>query len=156
MCYCGVVMQIDRTYDKSEDADLWKDGLFGRRTMRYLCVERSIPDMVSKTNKITVSLLFKFLWNHFFFNRGNYHALVLLLPNEWQYELQMKSFQFQFALATGLLRVRKIHMCSTLPLSSLAKVALEPVPVLVGLVESLAFWQVLFQCPVAESPNRIA
>lgn len=36
---------IDRTYDRSEDADLWKDGLFGRRTMRYLCVERSVPDM---------------------------------------------------------------------------------------------------------------
>ncbi|KAK7448380.1 hypothetical protein BaRGS_00040108 [Batillaria attramentaria] len=36
---------IDRTFDRSEDADLWKDGLFGRRTMRYLCVERSIPDM---------------------------------------------------------------------------------------------------------------
>ncbi|XP_076455163.1 multivesicular body subunit 12B-like [Babylonia areolata] len=36
---------IDRTFDKSEDADLWKDGLFGRRTMRYLCVERSVPDM---------------------------------------------------------------------------------------------------------------
>lgn len=36
---------IDRTFDRSEDADLWKDGLFGRRTMRYLCVERSVPDM---------------------------------------------------------------------------------------------------------------
>lgn len=36
---------IDRTFDKSEDADLWKDGIFGRRTMRYLCVERSVPQM---------------------------------------------------------------------------------------------------------------
>ncbi|GFN92871.1 multivesicular body subunit 12b [Plakobranchus ocellatus] len=34
---------IDKTYDRPEDADLWKDGLFTRRVMRYLCVERQIP-----------------------------------------------------------------------------------------------------------------
>ncbi|KAK3728768.1 hypothetical protein RRG08_013494 [Elysia crispata] len=34
---------IDKTYDRPEDADLWKDGFFTRRVMRYLCVERQIP-----------------------------------------------------------------------------------------------------------------
>ncbi|XP_005105706.1 multivesicular body subunit 12B [Aplysia californica] len=34
---------IDKTYDRPEDADLWKDGLFTRRVMRYLCVERQVP-----------------------------------------------------------------------------------------------------------------
>ncbi|XP_059142832.1 multivesicular body subunit 12B-like [Physella acuta] len=33
---------IDRTFDRNEDADLWKDGLFTRKNMRYLCVERQI------------------------------------------------------------------------------------------------------------------
>ncbi|KAL8606410.1 hypothetical protein ACOMHN_060315 [Nucella lapillus] len=47
---------IDRTYDRSEDADLWKDGIFGRRTMRYLCVERSVPDM-SKDVLIDVTFI---------------------------------------------------------------------------------------------------
>ncbi|XP_070176607.1 multivesicular body subunit 12B-like isoform X1 [Littorina saxatilis] len=47
---------IDKTFDKSEDADLWKDGLWGRRTMRYLCVERSVPDM-SKDVLIDVAFI---------------------------------------------------------------------------------------------------
>ncbi|KAL4219445.1 Multivesicular body subunit 12B [Mactra antiquata] len=34
---------IDRTYDRSEEADLWRDGLFGRRVTRYLCVQRAAP-----------------------------------------------------------------------------------------------------------------
>ncbi|KAH3794725.1 multivesicular body subunit 12B-like isoform X2 [Dreissena polymorpha] len=34
---------IDRTYDRTEEADLWRDGLFGRRVCRYLCVQRSAP-----------------------------------------------------------------------------------------------------------------
>ncbi|GFR75967.1 multivesicular body subunit 12B [Elysia marginata] len=34
---------IDKTYDRPEDADLWKDGFFTRRVMRYLCVERQVP-----------------------------------------------------------------------------------------------------------------
>lgn len=34
---------IDRTFDNTEEADLWRDGLFGRRVTRYLCVERSAP-----------------------------------------------------------------------------------------------------------------
>lgn len=34
---------IDRTYDKHEDADLWRDGWFGSRVTRYLCVERCAP-----------------------------------------------------------------------------------------------------------------
>ncbi|BFZ20166.1 hypothetical protein BsWGS_23205 [Bradybaena similaris] len=36
---------IDKTYDRPEDADLWKDGLFMRKVMRYLCVQRQIPLM---------------------------------------------------------------------------------------------------------------
>ncbi|CAG5121001.1 unnamed protein product [Candidula unifasciata] len=34
---------IDKTFDRPEDADLWRDGYFGRRVMRYLCVQRQIP-----------------------------------------------------------------------------------------------------------------
>lgn len=34
---------VDKTYDRPEDADLWKDGFFTRRVMRYLCVERQVP-----------------------------------------------------------------------------------------------------------------
>ncbi|XP_052789781.1 multivesicular body subunit 12B-like isoform X2 [Mya arenaria] len=34
---------IDRTYDRTEEADLWRDGLFGRRVTRYLCVQRAAP-----------------------------------------------------------------------------------------------------------------
>ncbi|XP_041368849.1 multivesicular body subunit 12B-like [Gigantopelta aegis] len=34
---------IDRTYNGSEEADLWKDGLFGRRVTRYLCLEKAVP-----------------------------------------------------------------------------------------------------------------
>lgn len=34
---------IDRTHDKHEDADLWRDGWFGSRITRYLCVERCAP-----------------------------------------------------------------------------------------------------------------
>ncbi|RUS77741.1 hypothetical protein EGW08_014500 [Elysia chlorotica] len=34
---------VDKTFDRPEDADLWKDGFFTRRVMRYLCVERQIP-----------------------------------------------------------------------------------------------------------------
>ncbi|KAL5012571.1 hypothetical protein ScPMuIL_011122 [Solemya velum] len=39
-CPSGYII-IDRTYDRREDADLWRDGLFGRRLTRYMCVERS-------------------------------------------------------------------------------------------------------------------
>lgn len=34
---------IDKTFDKQDDADLWRDSLFSRRVMRYLCVEKQIP-----------------------------------------------------------------------------------------------------------------
>lgn len=34
---------IDRTFDKHEDADLWRDGWFGSRVTRYMCVERCAP-----------------------------------------------------------------------------------------------------------------
>lgn len=34
---------IDKTYDKKQEADLWQDGIFGRRVYRYLCVERCAP-----------------------------------------------------------------------------------------------------------------
>lgn len=34
---------IDRTFDKKQEADLWQDGLFGRRVCRYMCVERCAP-----------------------------------------------------------------------------------------------------------------
>lgn len=34
---------IDRTYDRRDDADLWRDGLFGRKVVRYLCVEKMPP-----------------------------------------------------------------------------------------------------------------
>lgn len=34
---------IDRTYDRREDADLWRDGLFGRKVVRFLCVEKMPP-----------------------------------------------------------------------------------------------------------------
>ncbi|XP_060570380.1 multivesicular body subunit 12B-like [Ruditapes philippinarum] len=34
---------IDRTYDRAEEADLWRDGIFGRRVTRYLCVQRTAP-----------------------------------------------------------------------------------------------------------------
>lgn len=34
---------IDKTYDKRQEADLWQDGLFGRRVYRYMCVERCAP-----------------------------------------------------------------------------------------------------------------
>ncbi|XP_025112960.1 multivesicular body subunit 12B-like [Pomacea canaliculata] len=46
---------IDKTYDKSEDADLWKDGPLRRRTMRYLCVKRSVPD---QTDDVLVDVTF--------------------------------------------------------------------------------------------------
>lgn len=36
-------MTISRTYDGAEEADLWRDGLFGRRVTRYMCVQRSAP-----------------------------------------------------------------------------------------------------------------
>ncbi|XP_052706776.1 multivesicular body subunit 12B-like [Crassostrea angulata] len=34
---------IDRSYDRRDDADLWRDGLFGRKVVRYLCVEKLTP-----------------------------------------------------------------------------------------------------------------
>ncbi|XP_064616012.1 multivesicular body subunit 12B-like [Liolophura sinensis] len=34
---------IDKTYDRREDADLWKDRFFGRRITRYMCMENSSP-----------------------------------------------------------------------------------------------------------------
>nr|KAI8748018.1 multivesicular body subunit 12B-like [Biomphalaria glabrata] len=35
---------ITRTYESSEDADLWREkGFFGKRSMRYLCIERQAP-----------------------------------------------------------------------------------------------------------------
>uniref|UniRef100_A0A0B7ANP3 Multivesicular body subunit 12A n=1 Tax=Arion vulgaris TaxID=1028688 RepID=A0A0B7ANP3_9EUPU len=34
---------IDKTFDRPEDADLWRDSFFGRRVMRYICVQRQIP-----------------------------------------------------------------------------------------------------------------
>ena len=40
------LFQLDRTYDKHEDADLWRDGWFGSRVTRYLCVERCAPQPV--------------------------------------------------------------------------------------------------------------
>ena len=45
--YSKTMLQIDRTYDKHEDADLWRDGWFGSRVTRYLCVERCAPQPVS-------------------------------------------------------------------------------------------------------------
>lgn len=36
-------MTVSRTYDNTEEADLWRDGLFGRRVTRYMCVQRSAP-----------------------------------------------------------------------------------------------------------------
>lgn len=41
-CPAGFTV-IDRTYDRREEADLWRDGLFGRRVVRYLCVEKVAP-----------------------------------------------------------------------------------------------------------------
>ncbi|XP_022319077.1 multivesicular body subunit 12B-like isoform X1 [Crassostrea virginica] len=41
-CVPGFTL-IDRTYDRKDDADLWRDGLFGRRVARYLCVEKMPP-----------------------------------------------------------------------------------------------------------------
>lgn len=38
--------QVDKTFDRQDDADLWKDGMFGRRVMRYLCVEKQVPSPV--------------------------------------------------------------------------------------------------------------
>ncbi|CAL1548092.1 unnamed protein product [Lymnaea stagnalis] len=34
---------INKTFDRPEDADLWSNGLFTRRIMRYLCIERQLP-----------------------------------------------------------------------------------------------------------------
>ncbi|KAL3871630.1 hypothetical protein ACJMK2_039617 [Sinanodonta woodiana] len=36
---------IDKTFDRREEADLWREGLFGRRVTRFLCVERSSPQL---------------------------------------------------------------------------------------------------------------
>ena len=44
--YFMFLSQVDKTYDRPEDADLWKDGFFTRRVMRYMCVERQIPTQV--------------------------------------------------------------------------------------------------------------
>ena len=35
--------QIYRSQDKHEDCDLWKDGFFKSRSLRYLCVTRDFP-----------------------------------------------------------------------------------------------------------------
>ncbi|XP_071097528.1 multivesicular body subunit 12B-like isoform X2 [Haliotis cracherodii] len=34
---------IEKTFNGAEEADLWKDGIFGRRVTRYLCVEKTVP-----------------------------------------------------------------------------------------------------------------
>ncbi|XP_014665494.1 PREDICTED: multivesicular body subunit 12B-like isoform X3 [Priapulus caudatus] len=34
---------IDKTFDNNIDADLWKDGFFSRRMLRYLCITRHFP-----------------------------------------------------------------------------------------------------------------
>ncbi|XP_033725395.1 multivesicular body subunit 12B-like isoform X4 [Pecten maximus] len=43
-CPAGFTI-IDKTYDKRDDADLWRDGYFGKRICRYMCVERSAPSV---------------------------------------------------------------------------------------------------------------
>ncbi|XP_060070046.1 multivesicular body subunit 12B-like isoform X2 [Ylistrum balloti] len=43
-CPAGFTI-IDKTYDKRDDADLWRDGYFGKRICRYMCVERSAPSI---------------------------------------------------------------------------------------------------------------
>lgn len=47
---------IDRTFDRPEDADLWKDGYFTRRVMRYLCVEKQ-PAVHNKDVLVDVTLI---------------------------------------------------------------------------------------------------
>ena len=32
---------VSKTYDTDQDADLWKDGFFGKRTTRYLCLSKT-------------------------------------------------------------------------------------------------------------------
>lgn len=32
---------VAKTYDQDLDADLWKDGLFGKRSTRYLCLSKT-------------------------------------------------------------------------------------------------------------------
>jgi ESCRT-I complex subunit MVB12 len=31
---------VSRTHDQDSDADLWKDGFFGRKVTRYLCLSK--------------------------------------------------------------------------------------------------------------------
>jgi len=31
---------VSRTHDQDSDADLWKDGFFGRKVSRYLCLSK--------------------------------------------------------------------------------------------------------------------
>lgn len=53
-------MKIDRTHDRKEEADLWRDGLFGRRVVRYLCLEKTAPSSVrqNEINQCFFQLVF--------------------------------------------------------------------------------------------------
>ncbi|XP_021376027.1 multivesicular body subunit 12B-like isoform X2 [Mizuhopecten yessoensis] len=54
-CPAGYTI-IDKTYDKRDDADLWRDGYFGKRICRYMCVERSAPS-VGKDVLVDVAII---------------------------------------------------------------------------------------------------
>jgi ESCRT-I complex subunit MVB12 len=41
MHFLFLCLQILRTHDQDADADLWKDGFFGRRVTRYVCVSKT-------------------------------------------------------------------------------------------------------------------
>jgi len=33
-------LQLLRSYDKKDDCDLWKDGMFRAKNLRYICISR--------------------------------------------------------------------------------------------------------------------
>ena len=37
VCVC---FQLLKSYDKKEDCDLWKDGMFRAKNLRYICISR--------------------------------------------------------------------------------------------------------------------
>lgn len=41
-----------KSYDRKDDCDLWKDGVFRSKTSRYICISRA-PDMAEKCNGVS-------------------------------------------------------------------------------------------------------
>ncbi|GAB6024853.1 hypothetical protein CHUAL_009971 [Chamberlinius hualienensis] len=45
---------VDRTYDQDTDADLWREGFFGKKITRYLCHSKSSSPTVAIVDSLTV------------------------------------------------------------------------------------------------------